>query len=666
MTTSASPEIRAALQQLLDGRWADLRAELRAGLDPETTLLPYEGTLEEQRSRTTTALAELAGLGLASRDFPPAAGGTNDIGGSCTAFETISALDLSLAVKMGVQFGLFGGAIANLGTQEHHRTLLPAVGAGELLGCFAMTELGHGSDVQSLETTATYDRATGEFVIHSPTRSATKTYIGNAARDGRMAVVFAQLITPDDDSLPEGITDADPTRRGIHALLVPIRDEAGQPLPGVTLGDNGHKGGLLGVDNGTLAFDEVRVPRSALLDRYGQVDAEGRYSSPVDSPGRRFFTMLGTLVRGRVSVGGGASAAARSSLTIATRYADQRSQFAGPDGEVTLLDYRAHQRKLLPAIATSYAFAFAQNELVETLHEVQQADPLERDERNQRELESRAAGLKAVQTEEANRVLQVTREACGGAGFMAGSGITRRRMDADVFATFEGDNTVLLQLVAKGLLTSYSKAIGSLNMTGMLRYGATQFRGVVIERTAAKGFVNRLVEVARRRDIEDVTLDRAWQAECFDFREVHLLETAAQRMRKAQRGTEAEQFAAFNDVQDHLLAAARAHIDRVVFEAFVAGVERAREEHGPELAGLLDQVCDLHSLSVIEGNAAWFLEHEHLRPAKSKAVTASINALCAQLRPHAVTLVDAFGIPDAWLASSLLDGQDDAGIPDRG
>lgn len=656
---TTADELRTALGALLDGPWADVRRRLREGVDAADVLLDPQATLEEQRATTTAALLQLTRQGLVGLRAPGPDAGPADVGGTVAAFETVAALDLSLAVKMGVQFGLFGGAIANLGSDAQHATWLPAASAGELLGCFAMTEVGHGSDVQSLETTATYDAAAGEFVVHSPTRSATKTYIGNAARDGRMAVVFAQLVTPDDSSLPEGVDAEEPTHRGIHALVVPIRDAAGAPLPGVTIGDNGAKGGLPGVDNGTLRFDSVRVPRENLLDRFGAVDAAGRYSSPIDSPGRRFFTMLGTLVRGRVSVGGGASAAARSALTIATRYADRRTQFAGPDGEVTLLDYRAHQRRLLPAIARSYALQFAQNELVGTLHAVQQTSPLERDERAQRALESHAAGLKALQTEEANRVLQTCREACGGAGYMATSGITQRRHDADVFATFEGDNTVLLQLVAKGLLTNYGKALGSLNMTGMLRYGATQFSGVVVERTAAKGFVNRMVELARRRDIEDVVMDRAWQVECFQYREQHTLETAAARMRRSRRGSEAEQFAAFNDVQDHLLLAARAHIDRVVLDAFAEVVQGVRD---PDLATLLDQVCDLYALSVIEENAAWFLEHEHLRGAKSKAVTATVNALCAQLRPVAGVLVDAFGIPDAWLASSLLDGQDDAGL----
>jgi acyl-CoA oxidase len=229
--------------------------------------------------------------------------------------------------------------------------------SAELLGCFAMTETGHGSDVQAIGTTATYDPATEEFVVTTPDPSARKQYIGNAARHGRLAVVFAQLV-------------AGGERRGVHALLVPIRDAAGAPRPGVTIEDDGLKAGLNGVDNGRLAFDEVRVPRGALLDRYGHVAADGTYTSPIESETRRFFTMLGTLVRGRISVAGAAGGAAKSALTIAVRYGDRRRQFERPgrDGappeEVPVLDYLAHQRRLLPALAQTYALHFAQAELV--------------------------------------------------------------------------------------------------------------------------------------------------------------------------------------------------------------------------------------------------------------------------------------------------------------
>jgi acyl-CoA oxidase len=345
-------------------------------------------------------------LGVASA-FPTEYGGSADVGGSIVAMEMLAQVDLSLMVKAGVQWGLFGGAVLALGTARHHDAHLRDIISGRTLGCFAMTETGHGSDVQQLRTTCTYDPQTQTFDLHTPHEAARKDYIGNAARDGRMAVVFAQLITGG-------------RRHGVHAWLVPIRDAQGEPLPGVTIGDAGPKAGLLGVDNGRLSFDHVRVPRDMLLDRYGQVAADGTYSSPIENDSRRFFTMLGTLVRGRVSVGGAASAATEEALTIAVRYGEVRRQFGTPDAEreVPLNDYLAHQRKLLPALATTYALHFAQAELVAALSEVHGGDGPP-DEHRQRELESRAAGLKAAQTWHATRTIQMCREACGGAGYPA-------------------------------------------------------------------------------------------------------------------------------------------------------------------------------------------------------------------------------------------------------
>lgn len=165
-----------------------------------------------------------------------------------------------------------------------------------------MTETGHGSDVQSLETTATYDSATQEFVIDSATGSARKDYIGGAAETATVAAVFAQLTTDDEN-------------HGVHCFLVPIRDAQGNDLPGVTTSDCHYKGGLPGVDNGRIVFDHVRVPRENLLNRYADVEPDGSYRSSIESDGRRFFTMIGTLIRGRVSVGGSAGAAARVALT---------------------------------------------------------------------------------------------------------------------------------------------------------------------------------------------------------------------------------------------------------------------------------------------------------------------------------------------------------------
>ncbi|NUT93553.1 MAG: acyl-CoA oxidase, partial [Saccharothrix sp.] len=567
-----------ALRDLLDGRWAALRRtslELLGKLEP-----PGELDRESYRAWVQEQLHALADGGHPLIGFPTEHGGRDDIGGSVVAFEVLGFGDLSLMVKAGVQWGLFGGAVQALGTERHHAEYLPAIMNLDLPGCFAMTETGHGSDVQHLRTTATHDPETDEFVVHTPDALARKDYIGNAARDGRMAVVFAQLVSGGSE-------------HGVHALLVPIRDASGEALPGVRIEDCGPKAGLNGVDNGRLTFDHVRVPRANLLDRYGQVAADGTYTSPIEGEGRRFFTMLGTLVRGRISVAGGAGSATKKALTIAIRYAERRRQFTRPDTgeEVVVLDYLAHQRRLLPALATSYALHFAQEELVSALHDVS-------DDRAQRELESRAAGLKAVATWHATATIQACREACGGAGYLSENLLAGLKADTDVFTTFEGDNTVLLQLVAKGLLTSYRDHVGDLDPWGMARFVADQAVNVVIERTAARAIIDRLVSGS-----SDALLDRGWQVRQFEDRERHVLEGLARRLRRA---TAENAFEVFNAAQDHVLHAARAHVDRVVLEAFVAGVDRCSDAAAKEL---LDRVCDLYALSVIESDRAWFLEH---------------------------------------------------------
>ncbi|MFI6577341.1 acyl-CoA dehydrogenase [Nocardiopsis sp. NPDC050513] len=646
----------AELRGLLDGRWARVRERARDLLQGEE-FAPVRGlSVDDHRARVLTQLRALAKTEVPAYGFPEAVGGSDDIGASVVAFEMLVA-DMSLMVKVGVQWGLFGGAIRALGTERHHAEYLPAVMSVDLPGCFAMTETGHGSDVQHLRTTAVYDPATEEFVVHTPDESARKDYIGNAARDGRMAVVFAQLRTGG-------------AEHGVHALMVPIRGEDGSPAPGVRIEDCGAKAGLNGVDNGRLWFDQVRVPRTHLLNRYGDVAADGTYTSPIDNENRRFFTMLGTLVRGRISVAGGAGSATKAALAIATRYADTRRQFTRPaaDGEpereVRVLDYLAHQRKLLPALARTYALHFAQEELVTRLHELSRA--ADRDEHAQRELESRAAGLKAVATWHATRTIQTCREACGGAGYLAENRIPQLKADSDIFTTFEGDNTVLLQQLTKGLLTNFRESFGDLDQLGLVRFMAGRVFEGVIERTAAKPLIDRLIAAAPGRGEEADLYNRGWQLELLEDREKHVIEGLARRLRRARRDG-GDAFEVFNRAQDHVLAAGWAHMDRVVLEAFVAGIDRCGDQ---ATAKLLNRVCDLYVLSVVEEERAWFLEHERLSTNRAKAVSQAVNDLCRGLRPYAVTLVGAFGLRDEWLGAPIALGAEHARqgdpVPGRG
>jgi acyl-CoA oxidase len=638
VTTTAVPA--AVLQTVLDGRWREVRELARELARDPRFAVTVGADVEQQRRDVLAKLMALAGPQYSGRGFPERYGGQNDVGGSVTSFEMLAFGDLSLLVKAGVQWGLFGGAVLHLGTRRHHDAYLADIVSGTLLGCFAMTETGHGSDVAHVRTTATFDPATDEWIINTPDDDARKDYIGNAARDGRVAVVFAQLVTGD-------------THEGVHAFVVPIRAEDGTVLPGVRIEDCGLKAGLNGVDNGRLWFDDVRIPRDNLLNRYGSVEADGSYSTPIENQTKRFFTMLGTLVQGRICVAGGAGSAAKLALTIAVRYAERRRQFESPDGdEIRVLDYLAHQRKLLPALAKTYALHFAQLELAALLHETTPSlediadigEEIEDDPRR-RELEARAAGIKAIGTWHATRTIQECREACGGAGYLADNRLPGLKADTDVFTTFEGDNTVLLQLVAKELLTGYRDHFGELDWLGTARFVTDQAFETVLEKIGGRRLVQRLLDTGR--DEEASLLDRSWQLSMFSYRERHLLDTLARRLRRATDSD--DPFAVFNAAQDHLLAAARAHVDMVLLQAFADAIDA-----NPDAEPLLTPLCDLFALSTIEAERGWFQEHGWLTTTRSKAVIAEVNRLCGQLRPSARTLVDAFAIPEEVIAADLI------------
>jgi acyl-CoA oxidase len=628
------------LRDALDGRWRDVKNQTREWLSREQFRPHYTPNTVLARAKVAEQMKLIAAAGISDEGFRKEHGGTGDVGAAITMIDMLAMSDLSLMVKAGVQWGLFGGAVENLGTERHHEPYVKKIINLELLGCFAMTETGHGSDVQALETTATYDAETEEFVIHSTTPTARKDYIGGAAETATVAAVFAQLITTEDGK---------PVNHGVHCLLVPIRDDDGNDLPGVTTSDCHYKGGLPGVDNGRIVFDHVRVPRVNLLNKYGDVAPDGTYSSPIDNPGRRFFTMIGTLIRGRVTVGGSAGNAARLALDIATRYALQRRQFSAPDdeGEVLIMDYLVHQRRLFPLIARSYALQFAQNELVSKCHDLQTSEVADAEE--QRELESRAAGLKAANTWHASRAIQEAREACGGAGYMAENRLIALRADNDVFTTFEGDNHVLTQLVAKELLTAYADDIRSMSPVEWVRFAANAVGDRVMKRTAAEAIMQRIIDARQDSEEEGSLFNRGTQVTMFEEREDYLLSSVARRLQGKSK--EMSAFDAFNAVQDHVMHAATAHIDRIVLEAFVAGIDSCENEGA---RNLLEIVCDLYALSVIEDDKAWYIEHGYLSTVRAKAVTRGINDRCRALRPHAKTLVDGFGIPEPLRYAEML------------
>lgn len=629
----------AALGQQLLGDYAVIRTASRArAARPELQRDPALG-MDEHRERVLEQLKILVEEQAVQRAFPKTFGGHDDHGGSLAAFEELVAADPSLQIKAGVQWGLFAGAILHLGTEEHHAKWLPDAMDLTVPGAFAMTEIGHGSDVAAVATTATYDKDTEEFVIHTPFRAAWKEFLGNAGLHGTAATVFAQLIT-------NGVN------HGVHCFYVPIRDENGQFLPGVGGEDDGLKGGLNGIDNGRLHFDHVRVPRTNLLNRYGDVAADGSYSSPIASPGRRFFTMLGTLVQGRVSLDGAATNASKIALQIAVSYANQRRQFTSVSEteETTLLDYQRHQRRLLPRLARTYAASFAHDGLLEKFDAVFSGRADSDDDRQ--DLETLAAALKPLSTWDALDTLQESREACGGSGFIAKNRFTQLYQDLDVYVTFEGDNNVLLQLVGKRLLTDYASGFRKLDTGAMAMYVAKQVGTAALHRSGLRSVVQSVVDVSDERKSANYFKDSQNQRELLTGRINALVAEVAGNLRAAGKD-KVKTAQAFNENQDTLIAAARTHGELLRFEAFTEALERVSDETTREV---LTWLRDVFVLCVIEQDLGWYLANGWLSMQRARTLPEYINRLLARLRPHAQDLVDAFGYTQDHLRADISSG----------
>ncbi len=605
---------------LLDGEYADIIKKVKTiTSDPAFQYIDTDN-LNERREKVLEWCQLLAKQGFGAMAFPKAYGGGGSMGNYFAIMEALSYHDLSMVIKFGVQFGLWGMSVYFLGTEKHHKKYLKDIGTLALPGCFAMTETGHGSNVKGILTTATYDHKDKSFIIHTPNESARKEYIGNAALHGQAATTFAKLIIDGQDY-------------GVSAFIVPLRDKQGNLHPGVTIKDCGRKMGLNGVDNGVIYFDNVRIPKDEMLDRFAGVDENGKFTSPIASDNRRFFTMLGTLVGGRIGIPRSGNSASKSGLTIAIKYGDQRRQF-GPENapEVPILNYRTHQRRLMPLLANVYALHFSLQYLTERF--------LKRTDEDMQEIEALAAGLKSFATWNTTHTLQECREACGGKGYLSENRIDILKNDSDIYTTFEGDNTVLMQLVAKSRLTEFKQEFSNINLFGIINYVKDQ----------AKTSITEMNYVTIRDTDEDHLLDPEFHLNAFRFRERDILTSAARRLKK-HLSSGMDSFDAFNQTQFHMVNVGHAYVERVILEQFITQVQRTKDK---ACKSVLKKLCDLFALSQIEKNKGWYLEHGYMESVKTKAIRRLVNQLCWEIRQEAVPLVDSFKIPVSCLGAPIV------------
>ncbi|NP_001280826.1 acyl-coenzyme A oxidase 3, peroxisomal-like [Malus domestica] len=568
----------------------------------------YNQSMEQQRQMTMKRIAYLLDRGVFK-------GWLTDKGVDAELrkfafFEVIGIFDHSLAVKLGVHFFLWGGAIQFFGTKRHHDKWLSDTENYTIKGCFAMSELGHGSNVRGIETVTTYDSSTGEFVINTPCESAQKYWIGGAANHATHTIVFSQLSISGNN-------------QGVHALIAQIRDENGNVCPGVRIADCGHKIGLNGVDNGRIWFDNVRIPRENLLNSVADVSPDGKYLSAINDPDQRFAAFMAPLTSGRVTIAVSSIYSSQISLAIAIRYSLTRRAFSvTPNGpEVLLLDYPSHQQRLLPLLAKTYAMTFASNYLKMIY--------VKRTPESSKAIHVVSSAFKALHTWHNMRTLQECREACGGQGIKTENRVGHFKGEFDVQSTFEGDNNVLMQQVSKALLAEYI---------------ATQKRGKPFKALGLE-HMNKPCPVIPSQLTSSTLQCSQFQMDAFCLRERDLLNRFAMEVSQRQKQGESKEYSIILSYQ---LAGdlGRAFADRSILQTFI-DAEAALP--AGSLKNVLALLRSMYALICLEEDAA-FLRYGYLSTDNVAAVRKEVSRLCGELRPHALALVSSFGIPDAFLS----------------
>ncbi|QCD86232.1 acyl-coenzyme A oxidase 3, peroxisomal-like [Vigna unguiculata] len=568
----------------------------------------YNQSMEQQREVTLRRIEYLVERGV-FRGWLIGEGPEEELK-KLALHEVIGMYDHSLAVKLGVHYFLWGGAVKFLGTKRHHDKWLSATENYDLKGCFAMSELGHGSNVRGIETITTYDSNTGEFVVNTPCESGQKYWIGGAANHATHTIIFSQLYI-------------NGSNQGVHAFIAQIRDSDGNICPNIRIADCGHKTGLNGVDNGRIWFDNVRIPRENLLNSVADVSPTGEYLSAIKNVDQRFAAFLAPLTSGRVTIAVSAVYMSKISLAIAIRYALTRRAFSiTPNGpEVLLLDYPSHQRRLLPLLAKVYAMSFSANDLKMMY--------VKRTPKSNKAIHIISSAYKATFTWNNMRTLQECREACGGQGIKSENRVGHFMGEFDVQSTFEGDNNVLMQQISKALFAEYVAC----------QKQKKPFSGLGLEH------MNKPLPVIPSHLTTPTIRSSEFQIDLFHLRERDLLRRFAEEVSEYQSRGESKESAFILSYQ---LAEdlGRAFSERAILKTFMDAESTLPAGSLKNVLGLLRS---LYAVISVDEDAT-FLRYGYLSTENASAVRKEVPKLCAELRPHALALVSSFGIPDAFLS----------------
>ena len=518
---------------------------------------------------------------------------------------------------MRVQNYMFIPSIIGQGTEKQKEKWLQLAEDYKIIGAYCQTEMGHGTYVRGLETTATYDSKTQEFVIHSPTLTSTKWWPGATGVNATHGIVAARLITKGVD-------------RGIHNFMVQLRSlEDHRAMRGIIVGDIGPKFGYEEADNGFLKFDHVRIPRENLLMRFARVEPDGTYVRPKSEK-----LSYGTMVFTRTAIAYTSFLALARAVTIAIRYSIVRRQTQNKTGqpETQLLDYTNQQYKLFPLLASAYAFYFVSRNIHELYLNVQ-SQLAEGNLDLLPELHASSSGIKSITTTVAFQGIEACRVACGGHGYSLSSGFPYLYGESSAAVTYEGDNTVLLLQTARFLIKMRKRVLAEPSYsppTNLSYLAKSSFRPEQLNFTSAHHQLRLYSGMVRGSVDKAMARVREGESKGLDY------------------------FDATNAAAIELIQCAEAHTYFVMVKSFIESLDKLDvRDVSFENQGMLRCLSNIFSLHYMLERSGAFMESGVLFRSDLEDLRNVFVSLLQAVRPEAVSLVDAFDFPDYILRSVL-------------
>ena len=531
-------------------------------------------------------------------------------------------------------YGLFLTTVMGQCDDEQTRWWLYRTLTCQMTGAYAQTELGHGSNVRGLETTATYD---GDcFILHSPTLRSIKFWPSSMV-SATHAAVYAQLWIKG-------------KCYGVHVFMLQLRDENFKPLPGIEIGDVGTKLGELSVDIGYLRMNQVRIPLRCLMAKRQIVTADGEYKRLGGGGGKggknklAYLTMMGA----RVTLASGASGALSKACTIATRYCAVRRQgfkSTSEKEEMTLLDYGFTQYRLLKQLAFAVANKFSCNHLNEILGDfrIKLAGNNASDETeaiaNLSELHATSAGLKGLCCERTALGIEDCRKSCGGAAYLLSSGIAALETDFKWRATAEGDTVIMLLETAKFLMKSVKRSREGEILNGLAMCLNEIGRGVdesgITENFVCPSDVNGWLDL---NFLEDLFKRRTMASVL-----------SAERLYSSLLLDGKDEREAFAECTLPMMRCAEAHVLYFILSTFKSTIEKKASDK-PAVRRVLTLLAQVFALSEVLDGSNW---SSLLSGQDEILAQRAVMIACRNLRPDAVALVDCFEYPDSVLNSTI-------------